>query len=152
MKRLESLQLPNTITGCHDRIQELSAELTGARAQIEELEGKSRTLEEKVRDLMHRLFGTKSERQVHPPISDAREEAPARGHARHRRPRSPDGVTNFPNAKPTASSRTTTRCPRTRASSTPRTSRTHGIPRRAQGTKAVCSVRRMVCRGRNRRL
>ncbi len=77
MNRIESLELPNTIATCQDRIQELSAELTAAHVLIEELQGQNRALQEKVRDLMHRLFGKKSERQVNPPISEEREEEPA---------------------------------------------------------------------------
>ena len=59
MNRIESLEFPNTIATCYDRIQALSAELTAARVRIEELEGQNRALHEKVRDLMHRLFGKK---------------------------------------------------------------------------------------------
>ncbi len=64
MKTNNWVELPHTILLCHARIQELSTELNAAQALIEDLRGENRALLEKVRDLVHRVFGRKSERSV----------------------------------------------------------------------------------------
>ncbi len=75
MKTLvRDLVLPETLRECHEAIRKLTLDLNTSQTRVVDLEGKNRALTEKVRDLMHRLFGRKSERQT---FSDPAEEPEA---------------------------------------------------------------------------
>ena len=68
------LELPQTLSECHVCIQQLMADLAESQARVAELEGQNQALAAKVRDLAHRVFGRKSERQT--PSEVAAPEAP----------------------------------------------------------------------------
>lgn len=67
---VNDLVVPQTLSACHALIEQLTADLTISQARIVDLEGQNQALAEKVRDLSHRVFGRKSERQK-PAPSDA---------------------------------------------------------------------------------
>lgn len=61
---VKELVLPQTLVECHGLIQQLIADLGASQTRVAELEAQNQALTEKVRDLAHRVFGQKSERQT----------------------------------------------------------------------------------------
>ena len=59
----DDLDLPQTLAECHRHIRELRAALAASQGRVVELEEQKQALEETVRDLAHRVFGRKTERQ-----------------------------------------------------------------------------------------
>jgi len=65
-RSIKELVLPPTLVECHALLQQLFAQLEASQTRVAELEAQNQALTEKVRDLAHRVFGRKSERQTAP--------------------------------------------------------------------------------------